>query len=623
MNTNATRIHRLLVVMLTGLLLSSLAAAAEPAITERIEPAQIALGNSAQLTIATSGDAATSIAPPLIAGLEFVAVGQSSQIQIINGRTSSTQSVVYQVIPQRVGLYSIPGIAPGSQPLVLRVLPGNSSAATATGPAQSAVSALPPLTASGLMAGATRMSADNTAFVRLSLPKHQLYVGESVPLQIQVGMRAGLVASLNGLPTLNGDAFTLSPLSAQPAQSEEIIGGKPFTVLTWRSALTAVKPGALSLTIETPLTVRMQASMPDPQTLLADSDFGDVFNDPFFKNYFGAATEKDLTVASAPAAFTVLALPAQGRPASFSGAVGKFKVSSELSADAATAGDPLTLKLHVTGTGDFDRVNSAMLGRLDHWKTYQPTASFTSADNAGYRGEKSFEQPVIAEQSGTQTLPGMTFSYFDPETRRYESAQTPLLSVSVAPAPASSSLANTALPIPAAIATPPGAATPVGLRADHAYSNASSTSLVPLYFQPRPLAIPSALTLAFAGTWLWMRRRDQRLIDHEKTHSLEASRDIATLLPQIERAASTGDAALFFYSARAALQRVLAARWHVPASRITPEEIDMRLGAEGKELYQLFSLADEATYSGRRLDHVEFQKWARRVRRELNERASA
>ena len=618
MKKTARRINRLLAAIISIPLISTVAAA-EPPITEQIEPAQITLGQSAQLTIAASENSATPIAPPVIAGLEFVAVSQSSQIETVNGHTSSTNSVVYQVIPQRVGIYTIPGIARGTQPMVLRVLPGNSGNATALAPAQTGASTLPSVTASGLIAGATRLSADGTAFVRLALPKHQLYVGESIPVDIQVGMRAGLVASLNGLPTLNGDAFTLNPLSAQPVRSEELVAGKPFTVLTWRSVLAAVKPGALSLTIETPLTVRMQRTRPEPQDLLADSGFGDVFNDPLFQNFFGTTTEKDLTVASAPVAFTVLALPTQNRPADFSGAVGQFKVSSELSADATTAGDPLTLRLRVTGAGNFDRVNSAMLGPLDHWKTYQPTASFSPADNAGYRGEKRFEQPVIAEQSGTQTLPGMTFSYFDPEARRYQTAQTPALNVSVAPAPAST-LASVASPIAGATPTSSNASPPVGLRPDHVQTAASVSSLVPLYFQPRFLAIPSFLTVAFTGVWLWMRRREVSIEDDEGG---TADAAIATLLTQMEKAANAGDAVQFFNSARSTVRAILSARWDVSAPSITAEEIDARLGAESRELHQLFDLADEAMYSGGRLDYADFQNWTRRVRRELNERVPA
>ena len=75
------------------------------------------------------------------------------------------------------------------------------------------------------------MSADGSAFVRLSVPKREVYVGESVPVTIEVGMRAGFVTSLNGLPTLAGsDDFTLNNLSRQPERNEQTIDGKPFTL---------------------------------------------------------------------------------------------------------------------------------------------------------------------------------------------------------------------------------------------------------------------------------------------------------------------------------------------------------------------------------------------------------
>ena len=134
-----------------------------------------------------------------------------------------------------------------------------------------------------------------------------------MPVKIQVGLRPGLVASLNGLPTLNGDAFTLNKLSAQPEQTQEMIGDTPYTVLTWHSVLAAVKPGDFPLTVETPLTVQMRtaprrASMPEGM-------FGDtMLNDPFFQSFFGGGTtEKQITVASDPDALTVLALPVAGR----------------------------------------------------------------------------------------------------------------------------------------------------------------------------------------------------------------------------------------------------------------------------------------------------------------------
>ena len=209
-----------------------------------------------------------------------------------------------------------------------------------------------------------------------------------MPVDIQVGLRAGLVASITGLPTLNGDAFMLNKLSSQPEQAQESMDGQPFTVLTWHSALAVVKPGEFSLTVETPLTVRMRTA-PQRRAHLPQGMFGDsMIDDSFFQDFFGGTTEKEITVASQAEALKVLPLPTEGRPAAFDGAVGKFEVASELSAAQSAAGDPLTLRLKVTGAGSFDRVNSAMLGEVDGWKTCKPAAKFEPADTAGYSGEK-------------------------------------------------------------------------------------------------------------------------------------------------------------------------------------------------------------------------------------------
>jgi hypothetical protein len=615
MKMHPSHVDKLRAVVAGLIVLATSASAAAAAVTEQVEPAQITLGQSAQLTITASGDTPTALAPPVIPGLEFVAVGQSSQMQSINGQTSTTSAVIYQVTPQRAGIYTIPAVAQGTQPQVLRVLPATSGNGAAA-PGGAGTSALPLAAVSGLAAGATRLTPDGSAFVRLRLPKHQLYVGESIPVDIQVGMRDGLVASLNGLPVLNGDAFTLDKLSTQPDRTDEVIGDRPFTVLTWHSLLAAVKPGALSLRIETPLTVRMQGRPTLPGGALADADMNDFFNDPFFQNFFGGTTEKDITVASTPAQFNVLPLPSQNRPEGFSGAVGTFKVSSELSTTTATVGDPVTLRLQVTGAGNFDRVNSPMLGSVDHWKTYAPSSSFTATDNTGYHGRKVFEQPLIAAQPGNETLPGIAFSYFDPDAARYETVYTAPLSVAVAPATAGSAVASAPAPMVAAASAAVSGPTTGALRPDHIELGESSTSLVPLYFQPRYLSIPGALTLAFTGAWLWMRRRAQvSTDDRQPADGIRTT----TLLAQMDRAAASGDARGFFSAARMAVQRALAARWQVSPESITPEAMDSRLGTDITDVLRLFELANEAAYAGITPERIDSQKWRQVVARQFAE----
>ena len=422
-----------LLALVCSLLLGQVALAAGPTALQSIEPSSIALGDSARLTITAIGDEAPAITPPMVPGLEFLAVGQSQQVEIINGVTSAKTTVTYQVIPQQAGVFTIPSALPGGEPVVLTVNRGSGSApgAVSGGGAQGA-----PSGSSSLPAGPTHQGASGAAFVRLRLAKHELYVGEMIPVDIQVGARDGMVASLNGPPTLNGDAFTLNKLPENPTRTEEIIDGKPFIVFTWHTALVAVKPGDLSLTIDTPLTVRIQSPVRPGAGFFNGSGFEDLFDDPAFQSFFGRSVQRDVTVSSAPETFTVLPLPTEGRPADFGGAVGQFTVSSELSQEKVAEGDPLTLRMRVSGEGDFARVSSQMLHDGNGWKGYTPTAKFKPADDIGYRGEKIFEQPLIATQPGERTVPEVEFSWFDPSTRRYSEAHTESLHVAVAPSAA-------------------------------------------------------------------------------------------------------------------------------------------------------------------------------------------
>jgi hypothetical protein len=310
----------------------------------------------------------------------------------------------------------------------------------------------------------------------------------------------------------------------------------------------------------------------------------------------------------------VLELPAEGRPADFSGAVGKFKLSADLSDPHVTEGDPVTLRMRVSGEGNFDRVNSSMLGSVDNWKTYQPTPKFVSSDNTDYRGDKTFEQPLVATASGRQTLPPLSFSYFDPDARRYETLHSEPLTVDVASAPPAAA-ARTVQPAPAAAPAGVVGTRSDGLRPDHAPSGSYGNSLRPLYYQPAYIALPTVMILAFPGVWLWLRQRARR---REPEHARDRAVAPGWLVSQLERTAASGDAPGFFQAARAGVQAALAARWQLPADAVNLGTVNSRLDAES-EIRRLFVVADEAIYSGRRFARHELDSWKGVVLRTLHE----
>jgi hypothetical protein len=232
-----------------------------------------------------------------------------------------------------------------------------------------------------------------------------------------------------------------------------------------------------------------------------------------------------------------------------------------------------------------------MLAHLDGWKTYPPKSTFKAADPLGVKGEKIFEQPLIATRPGTQTLPPLDFSFFDPATRRYVTTHSAPLSVSIG-----DSSADRSLRAPSAAAAGAGVESP-GLRPDHAARGPESSSLVPPYLRPEFIAGTSLFCAACALAWFGQRRRGV-----VRSRGARRLHDAITLeLQALEAAARSGDPRGFFAAARTALAAA----------------VGDGLDTESEEVRQLFALADEAKYSGQTPGTPEFGRWTEVVRRRL------
>jgi hypothetical protein len=590
---------RVIVAILALFAPAGYALAQEALAYETIQPSHIRLGESATLRVTSLSGELKSVPLPAVSGLSFEEIGRSQGLEFVNGISLPSSSILIRVTPQMAGIFSIPGLTPKSEPVVLDVVSADEPNPSMLGSRKPPPAPTRPLVTTTPLPKGVELKAGGAAFVHLLIPRHEVYVGESVPVDIEVGVRPGIVTSLNGLPTLNGGEFTLNNLSREPERRDKVIDGSPFLVMTWHSVLAAVKPGDFSLSVDTPLTVKINTRSAE------DMAFAAWLGGPFLQSMYNGIAPKEITIASPSSELKVLPLPMEGRPKDFSGAVGDFQVSSDVSPARAAAGDPITLRFHVSGAGNFDRVDATMFDHLDHWKTYPAKSSFTPSDAVGYKGEKVFEQPLIAAQPGEQSIPGLELSYFNPSTRHYERAQTPPIKMVIAV-----SLADSSLNAPVEARNPDGAAANLfaqGLRPDHPQPRSSTSDLRPLFFRVPFLAVPATLALILAGSWLAVRPNPTR------TLSKAAQRSLA----QLDAAARRGDSFSFFDGARNALLQTFAARWRVPPDQVTVAEMKLRLGAAGEDVERLFAIADEAKYSDYQPESTDFQRWLGLIRGQL------
>jgi BatD DUF11 like domain len=603
--------------LITAIYLAALIApafAAQSQVMARLEPQSIALGESAQLTVTADRPIQSSV--PHVDGLEIEPIGQQTSIQMINGNMTTSVAQLFSVTPNRAGDFTIPPIGGSGEALKLHVDKSSGGQTQRTMPQSR--SHLPVPSFSQPSNSAEVDSKNQPAFLRVELPKQELTVGELVPVKVKAYFRAGVSASLNGLPVLSSDAFTLNKLNDNPEETRELIGGVPYTIVTWTSALSAVKAGDYPLNVDLPVMVTVRQKGAGRSNPFKDF-FGDdsAFDDSFFDNFFGNATQKPLTLHTDGAKVKINPLPMQSRPADFSGAVGQFDLNAEASAKNGTTGDPLTLKINIEGRGNFDRVTTNGLTNSSAWKTYKPNGKFTPNDSAGLAGTKVFEQSIVPTKAGAQEIPAISFSYFDPETERYETKTTTPIPVDIAQgsAPAATAPATSA----------PVAETPKangnGLAPDQVVTGGTVSSLRPLVLAPWFIAA-NALTIAAlaVGTiWRWLRQR--RANDPRRLQREALEKSVRESLARMDDALRAQDAPGFFTAARTALQERLAAKWEMPASRVTLSEIRVRLNGNGQEIRSLFQTADEIAYSGRQFTVPDLQQWRAVVKEQLQQLA--
>jgi hypothetical protein len=335
--------------------------------------------------------------PPTVSaeGLSIRFAGQSTRIQTLNGETSFSVNFTYLVTPQREGTFTIP-------PVKLN-LNGREI--------QSA-----PLTLTVLKEEPNKPAEPNKSyFGELVVPKDSAYVGEPIPVELRYyfDRRIWYQPYPQGqLPIIDGDGFVTTKYP-DPAEKEVQVNGRWCRVLIYKTAITGVRAGQLDLrsaTQEFLLHVPVLRNIPP--------GFDDDFDQSPFSNGFSGYERKEASIATNGATIQIKALPTDGRPANFSGAVGTFTMTGSIQPTRAGVGDPLDMRIQISGSGSFDRVQAPILAATSVWRVHQVTAEMEAQDDIGLNAVKTFHYPIVAN-APVHESPAASFSYFDPEQEKY------------------------------------------------------------------------------------------------------------------------------------------------------------------------------------------------------------
>ena len=352
--------------------------------------------------------------------------GSSSSIQIINGKRSSSHQTTftYILIPKATGTFQLPaatallsGDRISSTQASIQVVSDGASSSQSSGKngGKSSGGGQTSSTGSGEI-------SSNDLFMRLSLSRTEVVIGEPITATLKIYQRANVVGFENAkFPTFNGFWSQETYVPNNIEFKRESLDDKIYNTAVLRTyVLIPQQSGAITIDPAELVCLVNIRTAPSTSNSLFDS---------FFQDEYRTIRKRVTTPA---VKVKVNPLPA-GQPASFGGGVGNFGISARLTTDNLKTHDAASLIITVSGRGNVALLEEPKVNFPPDFEVYDTkTTENTDKSNGGTSGSKSFEYPFIPRSHGDFTIDPVEYSYYDVNAGKYVTLRTELLHVKVA-----------------------------------------------------------------------------------------------------------------------------------------------------------------------------------------------
>lgn len=576
---------------------------AEVSIETSVDRAIVPIGEQVELdVIVTNADG--RISQPSIGsvdGFTSYSQGHSQEISIVNGQSNSRSIFSYVLIANSVGKKKIGPFRLTIGPRDYEVAPVDVE--VTSGPA---VPSSPSTYAGGGPVGSPPPRAlpqggvaPDDIFVRVWLDKDEAYVNEPVVLTYTLFTR--LSATYKGFekePVTTGFWVEDFPPEKTVKRTEQMLRGmryvvadvRKMTLFPTQAGVFTLDPGVLSAAVE----VRSQ----DPfDTFFSGSVFGVRRG---FSNVMAQVVQKSLPTETIK--LTVKALPEKGRPASFTGAVGRYEIDSSVDKSTAEAGSPVTYRLTIKGEGNIETLQLPALPKLDNFKIYDSSSSAQlSKARLVVEGEKTSETVIVPRKEGEYAIPPLKFSFFDPRTETYTELETSAHKLKVTPgADVSGDGASDPSPIAVSDVPVPADKQDVSVlsrdvRFIRLTDDKKPSPPLGVYLEPGYWLALAAAFLAWIASAVVSRLRQAATDDAKGTRSRQSHAVARRKLKTAEKSLKEGRSDPFYAEVSRALTGYFADRLGVPPQTLSIETIEQRAGDKlpPKVLNDFRKLTDE------------------------------
>lgn len=334
--------------------------------------------------------------PPPFDGFDVIGSHRQQSTQIINGNFSSSFDLIFQLLPKKAGKFEIPagsfnykGQEYKSNTVTVEVLKGESK------PQQQAAQKMTPT----LNPQERDAGISENLFFKVSASKTNVVVNEPVLLTYGFYRRLDIYNGSIDFPAYSG--FWVEDLDDEPELRETIVDGKTYLVQEWKKVIFPATTGTFEIG---EAKLQIQTS-------------------PFQSPYQLKTNTLHINVA---------AFPEDGKPAGFSGAVGRFKVESEIDKKEIGVNEPALMKIKISGTGNVNSFDDIIMEFPPDIDVYESTSNSNTYKAETYvHGDRAFEYTILARAPGQYEIPPLDFSYYDYKDSQYKTIRTKPISLKV------------------------------------------------------------------------------------------------------------------------------------------------------------------------------------------------
>lgn len=552
--------HKLKITGLLAFILAWTTSAFSASVRTSLTPNVISPNEQAQLIIEFVDTQPDNISIPKVDGLQFRQFGPSTQTTTINGNT--TRSIVYQYIinPKREGTFKI-------DPIVVTYNGGQKTISHELTVVQEK-----PLT--------SPQGVSDILFARLTSKSPAGYVNEPFELEYKVYARRdvelawedtfgrSLFSMKSGIPEADLDGAPEMKMTQNGQR--ELVNGWFFNTYTISIKCKPLRSGTLHFKPQAQIYAVSQQRSRD-----------------LFESFFLSNSLVPIDLECNALDIEIASVPQEGRPPSYSGAVGKFDFQVEVAPSKVKQGSPVTVKMQISGSGNLDRFPPPELEEMPNLKVYEIQKNQTINPN-----ESLYEQAVIPTSTDVTEIPALAFSYFDTQSKTFKTITRGPFPIEVEPAPQGGAqiVANSATTLRSGADI---------IERDIAYlkpmpekwhfrseqTNTSSRWMLPL---------PALLLAAAGGIKLHKNRRSANTAAARRQQAPKAARKP---IQEAEKAIKDHNESAFDEALWNALTAYFGHRFNLAPGQITPQIVQDKVPEEKESIQQLFETIEHSRYA--------------------------